>query len=285
MRASCRSIAEAPWFSRVIVGVLVINAIAIGLRTAASVSRSLDPLLVGIEVAVVAIFVVEMAIKITGYGRGFFREAWNWFDLIVIVLSIVPASGTLLMLRTVRILRTFRLISVIPSMRRVVNALFTAVPGLVSILLLLMLVLYTSSIAAVQMFGAVTPAEFGGLGVSLLTMFKVMTQGWPEVADVLLEARPLSWVFFVGYIVVTGFIVLNLLIAVIVNAMERQVMEAFVAREAVVERDHHAELMAELAALRGALTELPALRAEVAAQRAELATLRDPARSDPDSAR
>ena len=123
MRASCRSVAEAPWFSRVIVGVLVINAIAIGLRTAASVSRSLDPLLVATEVAVVTIFVVAMAIKITGYGRGFFREAWNWFDLIVIVLSIVPASGTLLMLRTVRILRTFRLISVIPSMRRVVNAL------------------------------------------------------------------------------------------------------------------------------------------------------------------
>ena len=85
MRATCRSIAEAPWFSRVIVGVLVINAIAIGLRTAASVSRSLDPLLVAIEVAVVVIFVVEMAIKITGFGPGFFGEAWNWFDL--------PGSG------------------------------------------------------------------------------------------------------------------------------------------------------------------------------------------------
>jgi voltage-gated sodium channel len=276
MRATCRSIAEAPWFSRVIVGVLVINAIAIGLRTAASVSRSLDPLLVAIEVAVVVIFVVEMAIKITGFGPGFFGEAWNWFDLVVIVLSIVPASGTLLMLRTVRILRTFRLISVVPSMRRVVNALFTAVPGLVSILLLLMLVLYTSSIAAVQMFGAVAPEEFGSLGVALLTMFKVMTQGWPDVADVVVAARPLSWIFFVGYIVVTGFIVLNLLIAVIVNAMERQVSEAVAEKSAVVERDHHAELMAELAVLRGALTELPALRAEVAA-------LRETTRSDADS--
>lgn len=127
-----------------------------------------------------AIFVVEMIIKITALGRSFFRDAWNWFDLVVIVLSAIPASGTLLMLRTVRILRTFRLISVIPSMRRVVNALFTAVPGLVSILLLLMLVLYTSSIAAVQMFGAVAPDHFGSLGQSLLTMFKVMTQGWPE---------------------------------------------------------------------------------------------------------
>ncbi len=281
MRAACRDIAAAPWFSRVIVGVLVINAIAIGLRTAASVSRSLDPLLVAIEVAVVAIFVVEMFVKIAGLGRAFFREAWNWFDLIVIMLSIVPASGTLLMLRTVRILRTFRLISVIPSMRRVVNALFTAVPGLLSILALLMLVLYTSSIAAVQMFGAVAPEEFGSLGVALLTMFQVMTQGWPDVADVVLEARPLSWVFFVGYIVVTGFIVLNLLIAVIVNAMERQVNEAVAEKEAVVERDHHAELMTELAALRATLTELPALRAEVEAQRAELAQLRTDRERDP----
>lgn len=274
MRSRCRALADAPWFSRVIVAVLVVNAIAIGLRTASSVSTSLDPLLVAIEVAVVVVFVVEMVVKIVGAGRSFFREAWNWFDLIVIILSIVPASGTLLMLRTVRILRTFRLISVVPSMRRVVNALFTAVPGLVSILLLLMLVLYTSSIAAVQMFGAVAPAEFGGLGTSLLTMFKVMTQGWPEVADEVLAARPLSWVFFVGYIVVTGFIVLNLLIAVIVNAMERQVVEATAEKEQKVERDHHAELMAELSAM----------RAELADQRAELAELRVFPRSEADSA-
>ncbi len=271
VRARARARADAPWFSRLIVGVLVVNAIAIGLRTASSVSKSLDPLLVGTEIAVVVIFVVEMIIKITGHGRSFFREAWNWFDLIVIVLSIVPASGTLLMLRTVRILRTFRLISVIPSMRRVVNALFTAVPGLLSILALLMLVLYTSSIAAVQMFGAVAPEEFGGLGASLLTMFQVMTQGWPPVADEVLDARPLSWMFFVGYIVVTGFIVLNLLIAVIVNAMERQVIEATVAKEQKVERDHHAELM----------TELTALREEMAAQRAELASLRANREPDP----
>lgn len=172
-----KAITDQPWFNRVIVVVLVVNAIALGGRTAESVSRSLDPLLIGIEVAVVAIFVVEMVIKITAYGRGFFRSAWNWFDLIVIAISIVPASGTLLMLRTIRILRTFRLISVIPSMRRVVNALFTAVPGLVSILLLLVLVLYTSSIAAVQMFGAVAPEEFGSLGVALLTMFRVLIEG------------------------------------------------------------------------------------------------------------
>jgi voltage-gated sodium channel len=270
VRAWCRRMVENAWFNRVIVAVLLANAIAIGMRTAASVSRSLDPLLVGIEVAVVVIFVLEMIIKITGYGVGFFREAWNWFDLIVIILSIVPASGTLLMLRTVRILRTFRLIGVIPSMRRVVNALFTAVPGLVSILLLLLLVQYTSAIAAVQMFGAVAPAEFGSLGSSLLTMFNVMTQGWQPVADEVLAARPLSWIFFVGYIVLTGFIVLNLLIAVIVNAMERQVVEVAAAKEEKVERSHHAELMRELTGL----------RTELAAQRAELAELRGSPRLD-----
>jgi len=265
VRALARGVAERPAFNRMIVVVLVLNAVALGLRTAESVSRSLDPLLIGVESAVVAIFVVEMAIKILAFGRGFFRHAWNWFDLIVIAISVVPASGTLLMLRTIRILRTFRLISVIPSMRRVVNALFTAVPGLVSILLLLLLVVYTSSIAAVQMFGAVAPAHFGHLGSALLTMFKVMTQGWPEVADEIVTVRPLGWLFFVGYIVVTGFIVLNLLIAVIVNAMERQVVEAQAAKEERVEQTQHAQLMAELSALRTQLdtvqTELTELRA------------------------
>ncbi len=264
MRAVARSIASSPVFNRAIVGVLVVNAVALGCRTAESVSRSLDPLLIGIEVTAVAIFVVEMIIKITAFGRSFFSSAWNWFDLIVIAVSAVPASGTLLMLRTIRILRTFRLISVIPSMRRVVNALFTAVPGLVSILLLLMLVLYTASIAAVQMFGAVAPEHFGHLGSALLTMFKVMTQGWPEVADEIVAVRPLGWVFFVGYIVVTGFIVLNLLIAVIVNAMERQVIDAAAEKEQRVELSHHAQLMAELAAMRAQLdsmeTELSTLR-------------------------
>lgn len=250
MRALTRTIADSPVFNRAIVAVLVINAIALGCRTAESVSRSLDPLLIGIEAAVVAIFVAEMAIKIRAFGLTFFRDPWNWFDLVVIAVSAVPASGTLLMLRSVRILRTFRLISVIPSMRQIVNALFTALSGIVSILLLLALVLYTASIAAVQMFGAIEPEAFGHLGAALLTMFKVMTQGWPEVADDIVEVRPLGWLFFLCYIVLTGFIVLNLLIAVIVNAVERQMLEV---REAKEDRFDQT-VLAELAALRAQLT-------------------------------
>lgn len=276
-RELARSIADAPAFNRAIVGVLVVNAIALGCRAAASVSESLNPLLSAIEVTVVAIFVVEMIIRITAYGRYFFREAWNWFDLVVIAISVVPASGTLLMLRTIRILRTFRLISVVPSMRRVVNVLFTSVPGLVSILLLLMLVLYTSSIAAVRMFGAIAPEEFGHLGAALLTMFKVMTQGWPEIADVLVSVRPLSWIFFVGYIMVTVFIVLNLLIAVIVNAMERQVIEDQLAKEQRAEAGHHTELMAELVAMREQLSALQTELAELRAERTAESPARDAA--------
>lgn len=252
MRALTRTVAESPAFNRAIVVVLVINAIALGCRTAESVSKSLDPLLISVEAAVVAIFVAEMAIKITAFGGSFFRDPWNWFDLIVITVSAVPASGTLLMLRTVRILRTFRLISVIPSMRQVVNALFNALSGIMSILLLLALVLYTASIAAVQMFGAIEPEHFGHLGAALLTMFKVMTQGWPEVADKIVQVRPLGWLFFLGYIVLTGFIVLNLLIAVIVNAVERQMLEAREAKEDHVDQ----KVLTELAAVREHLTRL-----------------------------
>ena len=252
MRALTRGIAESPAFNRAIVVVLVVNAVALGCRTAESVSRSLDPLLITIEATVVAIFVAEMAVKIHAFRGAFFRDPWNWFDLIVITVSAVPASGTLLMLRTVRILRTFRLISVIPSMRHVVNALFSALSGIVSILLLLALVLYTASIAAVQMFGAIEPEHFGHLGASLLTMFKVMTQGWPEVADKIVEVRPLGWLFFLGYIVLTGFIVLNLLIAVMVNAVERQMLSA---REAKEDRFDQT-VLAELAALRAQLTHM-----------------------------
>ena len=251
-REVTRAIAMSPAFNRAIVAVLVINAIALGCRTAESVSRSLDPLLIGIEVTVVAIFVVEMVIRIHAMGREFFRDPWNWFDLIVITVSAIPASGTLLMLRTVRILRTFRLISVIPSMRQVVNALFTALSGIATILMLLALVLYTSSIAAVQMFGRIEPEAFGHLGAALLTMFKVMTQGWPEVADRIIEVRPLGWLFFLGYIVLTGFIVLNLLIAVIVNAVERQMLEARDAKEDRFDQT----VLTELAALREQLNRL-----------------------------
>lgn len=149
-------------------------------------------------------------------------------------------------------LRALRLVSAVPSMRQVVNSLFSALSGIVSILLLLMLVLYTSSIAAVQMFGAIAPDEFGHLGSSSPTMFKVMTQGWPEVADRIIAVRPLGWLFFVGYIVLTGFIVLNLLIAVIVNAAERQMVEAQAAKE---ERTDKA-VLTELTALRAQLTRL-----------------------------
>jgi len=183
------------------------------------------------------------------------------FDFVIVAIALVPASESFSVLRALRILRVLRLIALVPSMRRVVNGLLTAVPGMASIALLLALIIYVAGVMGTKLFSDVSPEYFGSLGATLFTMFQTMTgEGWPDVARQVMEVKPYAWVFFVVYILITTFAVLNLFIAVVVSAMENEVVAEVRAEEA----EHAAQ---EQVALEQILTELRELRAEVAASR------------------
>lgn len=257
-RARVRTIVDSSLFDQVIIAVIVINAATLGLEASSTAATARYATVLDIaELAALSVFVVELGLRIYAHGLDYFRRPWNWFDVLLVAISFLPSFETVLALRALRILRSFRLVSLVPSMRRVVSGLVRAIPGLASILFLLLLILYTFAVISTRLFGSISPEYFGTLGTSLFTLFQLMTtEGWPDVAASVMSKQPWAWVFFVVYIVGTAFVLLNLVIGVIVSAMEKGVSEGRWAEDEAVEARQHEEVVTELRALRAELAEL-----------------------------
>jgi voltage-gated sodium channel len=256
-------------FQQFIIWVIVLNAVALGLETSKPVMANFGTLLHVADRIMLGIFVVELALRLYAYGWKFFGDSWNVFDFVVVGISLIPATGPFSVLRALRVLRVLRLVSAVPAMRRVVSGLLAAVPGMASIGALLGLVIYVAGVMATDLFGDISPEFFGDLGTTLFTLFQTMTgEAWPDVARAVMVEAPLAWIFFVIYILVSSFAVLNMFIAVIVSGMEKQVTDELVDAE-----DRHAADQA--ASDRLILEELRALRTEIA----ELRATEEPAES------
>jgi len=254
-RDRLRAVVEHRRCQQAIMALIVINAVVLGLETSGTARDSAGGLLTLLDGAILAVFVVELAAKILVYGRRFPRDPWNLFDFFVVAVALLPATGNLSVLRAFRVLRVLRLVSGIPSMRRVVGALLSAIPGMGSIVALLALVYYVFSVIATRLYGESFPEWFGTIGASAYSLFQIMTlESWSMgIVRPVMEIYPLAWTFFVPFILTTSFTVLNLFIGIIVDAMQSQHQSDI---EAEREQAH-----ADAAAI---LTELRALRAEVA---------------------
>ncbi len=212
-------------FTGFITVLILLNAVTLGLETDDALMASHGALLHTLDHAILAIFVLELALKLLAYRLNFFRVGWNWFDLIIVGISLIPATGALSVLRALRVFRVLRLLSVVPSMRRVVSALFRAIPGMASIMSVLLVIYYVAAVLATHTFGhsndETLESLFGDVGSSMFTLFQLMTlEGWrTDVANPTMAIYPWSWIFFVVFITVTSFAVLNLFIGVIVDAM------------------------------------------------------------------
>ncbi len=257
-RDRVRALVEHKRFQHFIIWVIVVNAITLGLETSPVVLREFGGLLHVADHVMLYIFAVELALRLYAHGWRFFRDPWNVFDFVIVGISLIPASGPFSVLRALRILRALRLISAVPAMRRVVSGLLAAVPGMASIGALLGLIIYVAAVMATKLFGTIAPQYFGDLGTTLFTLFQTMTgEAWPDIAREVMAAAPLAWIFFVIYILISSFAVLNLFIAVIVSGMEKTVTNDLVEAE-----EQHAADQARSDAL--ILEELRALRREVA---------------------
>jgi voltage-gated sodium channel len=260
-----RHLLEHPTTERILAGLIMLNALVLGLETSQPIMARHGWWLDQLDHALLGIFVIEVLIRLIVTGRGFFRDPWNVFDFIVITLSLMPQTGPLSVLRALRILRVLRLVSAVPTLRRVVGGLIQSMPGIGAIAFLLSLVYYCFAVMATNMFAEATPEYFGTMGRSAYTLFTIMTlEGWNEVANKVMEKHPYAWLFFIPYILTTTFTVLNLFIAIIVTAMQN---EADKIREAE-EKEHREERKAieELSDKEAKmLVEIRALRAEVRA--------------------
>ena len=252
---------ESSRIQRFLIALIVVNAVILGMETSPSLMARWGELLVALDRIILAVFVVEIAIRLVAHGPRFFRDPWSVFDFAVVAIALVPASGPFAVLRALRVLRVLRLLTMVPSMRRVVAGLLSAIPGLGSVFAILMLIFYVASVIATQLFAEKFPDWFGSIGASAYTLFQIMTlESWSMgIARPVMEAFPYAWIFFVLFILIATFTMLNLFIAVIVTAIQgEQRVEIQRHDDAVVARvdADTAILQREIAGLRAELGEL-----------------------------
>ena len=216
---SLQTILESAGVRKFITAVILFNAVILGLEKSDMAMAKVGLLIGFLDRICLAIFVVELVLKLLVYRLRFFRDGWNIFDFVIVAVSLVPAAQSLSVLRILRILRV---VSVAPRLRRVVEGFITALPGMASVFLLMGIIFYIGSVISTKLFGADFPQWFGSLGQSAYSLFQIMTlESWSMgIVRPVMEVYPYAWVFFVPFIMVTTFAVVNLLVGLIVNSMQ-----------------------------------------------------------------
>ncbi|HEV7369466.1 ion transporter [Arenibaculum sp.] len=259
-RGAVRRFVQQPWFQKTILVLILINAVILGLETSPAVMAAAGPVLRAVDGVILAVFVVEIALRMVAHGPRFFRDPWSVFDFAVVAVALVPDTGPLAVLRALRVLRVLRSISAVPRLRRVVEGLLGAIPGLGAIVALLGLIFYVAGVMATMLFGRAFPDWFGSLPESVYTLFQVMTlESWSMgIVRPVMEVYPYAWLFFIPFIAVATFTMLNLFIAVVVNAMQAEHQADADAAEAAAQGERDL-MMEEIRGLRRDVAELRAI--------------------------
>jgi voltage-gated sodium channel len=246
---------------RILLAFILINAVILGLETSSDIMAAVGPFLIALDKAILAVFVVELTIRLFVHRLAFFKDGWNVFDFIVVGIALVPASGPFAVLRALRVLRVLRVLTFVPSMKKIVGALIKSLNGMLSIAMVLGLVYYVAAVMVTKLFGEAFPEWFGSLGASLYTLFQVMTlESWSMgIARPVMEAFPYAWAFFVPFILIATFTMLNLFIAVIVNAVQT-----------MHDDEHKGELDAEKATQQQLMEQMQQLQLELQALRRDM---------------
>ena len=262
----CKRLAESGAFQNAVLGLIIVNAVAMGLETWpalgvrwASVFQALN---VGVQVA----FGLELAVRIIGHGRRpleFFRSGWNTFDFAVVALALLPATGSFAAVaRLARVLRVARLITGMPELRLIIGTLLRSVSSMGHIVMLLGLLIYVYGVTGHHLFASVDPEHWGSLGRAAQTLFFVITlEGWVEIMRASEAATPWAWLYYLSFIIIAVFVVINLFIAVVINNLENARKEesnaAPRAEDGIAASSADVRAMAsELAKLRSAVEDL-----------------------------
>ena len=253
MRELAARIVESNAFRGGIIALIILNGIVIGVATSEEAVRHAGEWLRRLDDVILWIFVAEVVLKLTAVWprpARYFRDPWNDFDFALVTLSLIPATGQFATVaRLLRLLRVMRLISAIPELRLIVSTLLRSLPSMGHVVLLMSIVFYIYGVAGFHLFHAHDPQHWGNLGLSLLTLFRVVTlEDWTDVMYTAMELHPLAWIYFVSFVVVGTFVIINLFIAVVINNLEsakrRQRASQPVSRE---------ELLTELQDLKAAV--------------------------------
>ncbi len=222
LRARVQQFVDHDYFQRSVLILIMLNGAILGIEAMPRFHATIAFDLLFVDRILLTFFVIELILRIFAGGANFFKSPWNLFDFFVICGSLVAMSGVSA-LRVLRVFRVLMLISTIPKLRFVVTALLESIPGIASVGFLVLLILYVAAVMATFMFGAAFPNYFGNLFLSMYTLFQVLTlEGWVQIANAVLKDYPWSWVFFVSFILVATFTLLNLFVAIVVSVLERE---------------------------------------------------------------
>lgn len=245
---------DTPRIRYSILAIILVNAVILGMETSPSIMANYGGILHWLDNLCLAIFVIELVLKLYAKGWAFFRDPWNIFDFFIIGISLVPASEGLSVLRALRILRVLRALAFAPRLRRTIEGFIAALPGMSSVIVLMAIIFYIGSVIATKLFASAFPEWFGSIGASAYTLFQVMTlESWSMgIVRPVMEVYPYAWVFFVPFILITAFAVVNVLVGLIVNSMQ----EAHSEEETEATDAYREDVLAQLKAMSKRLDEL-----------------------------
>jgi voltage-gated sodium channel len=262
MAAWARRVVADNRFNTFIVGVIVVNAVLVGLETSEELVGRFGAMFLLLNIVISGIFVFEIAVRMISYWPrplSFFRDGWNVFDFVIVGLSILPTGGSFATVaRLARLLRVLRIVSVLPELRLIVGTMLRSFGSMVGVVVLLSLVMYVYAVLGYHLFGTVDPQHWGSLGLSVRTLFEALTlEGWLELQAAVIDQVPLAWLYFGSYILIAVFIVVNLFIAVILNNLEQvKVEQAAEDMAAEPTPDAQEDLLRRVETIRSELAEL-----------------------------
>ncbi len=216
-----RKLVESAPFQVGVLVLIIVNAVILGAETFPDVKAAMGPELSMVDEVIIYAFVGEIILRIFAERGEYFKKGWNIFDFLIVVISLLAATSGLAALRAFRVLRVLRVITVIPRMRVVVSALLDSIPGIASVGVVLALIIYVFAVIAATLYGTEHPERFGNVFTAMYTLFQVMTlEGWPDIARQVAETHERSWVFFLTFVLIATFTMLNLFVAIVVRVVE-----------------------------------------------------------------
>lgn len=241
LRDNVARLVESRAFQGTVLTLIIVNAVILGAETFDSVQAGIGPSLALIDRFIIYAFVVEIGLRIFAERGEYFRKGWNLFDFVIVLISLAAATSGLAALRAFRVLRVLRVITVIPRMRVVVSALLDSIPGIASVGVVLALIVYVFAVIAANLYGADHPDLFGDVFTAMYTLFQVMTlEGWPDIAAEVGRTHARSWVFFLTFVLIATFTMLNLFVAIVVRVVEEDsepVLKDFLSTQEAIRSD------------------------------------------------
>jgi voltage-gated sodium channel len=251
-REKVEKLVESGAFQITVLTLIIVNAVILGADTFPGVKARFGDILMFTDRVIIYAFVGEIILRILAEREAYIRNGWNVFDFVIVMISLLAATSGLAALRAFRVLRVLRVITVIPRMRLVVSAFLDSIPGIASVGVVLALIVYVFAVIAASLYGPDHPELFGNVFTAMYTLFQVMTlEGWPDIAATVAETHTRSWIFFLTFVMIATFTMLNLFVGIVVRVVEEDsdpVIDDLAASQQVISADLKA-LREDIAAL------------------------------------